>query len=260
MAQRKNPDNSDVGGTVRPKYQHHCFCQGACAYVGLIWEVVSLAGFHSSSEGMWLTELSHDSDFLPSIVGCPRGWSEYAWAQGCFPFCPTGSSQMVLLVVERVITIGLKNVAQGAGLCPGWQGLPIEQSCLTEFRTIIACRYTGVCQTWVNLVHIEGLWKTLLINPVSALRVSEFPLSCYGKSFSLWKRKCPCVLELKIGWGKRGSVSLISLCLFQNCIEKIFLGYTFFFFVVKRICFTTVNSFSLLGGAFWKGAALRTPG
>lgn len=32
-----------------------------------------LTGLYSSSEGMWLTELSHDSDVLPSIVGCPMG-------------------------------------------------------------------------------------------------------------------------------------------------------------------------------------------
>lgn len=58
------------------------------------------------------------------------------------------------------------------------------------------------------------------------------------------------MLELKIGWGKRGSVSLMSLCLFRNCIEKILLG--LHFFVAKRICFTTVTVSLFLVGHFEK--------
>lgn len=59
--QKGNHGNSDLAGTVRSKYPSHCFCQGACACVALIWGTISLAGFVSCTDGMWLTELPCDS-------------------------------------------------------------------------------------------------------------------------------------------------------------------------------------------------------
>lgn len=58
------------------------------------------------------------------------------------------------------------------------------------------------------------------------------------------------MLEIKIGWGKRGSVSAISLGSLRNCTEKILVGGHFF--VAKRICPPTVTVSLFLVGYFEK--------
>lgn len=138
-----------------------------------------LAGLRSSSEGMWLTELSHDSDILPSITGRPMGLCEYFWAQGCFPLYPDGISQMVLLVESslwRGYHCQTEWCLQGAEPVLGDRDFLLSSLVWLSLRTIVACSYTGVRQTLVNMVHTEGLWKILLMNPVSALGPQGSPL------------------------------------------------------------------------------------
>lgn len=134
--QKGNHGNSDLGGTVRSKYPHHRFCQGACACVVLIWETISLAGFVSCTDGMWLTELSCDSGFSLSILG-PGGDVWIFLGPRLFSSLPRkDSSQMVFLVTCSLwrglllFTWIMSN--NGWSQWSRWQGLPFEKSCLAK--------------------------------------------------------------------------------------------------------------------------------
>lgn len=127
-AQKKNRDHSGLGGTARSKCHCQHFCQGACAYVGLIREMVSATGLHASTEGTWLTQLPHDSGFRPPPMAAPWGCvaipgcrvvflstEEWRWSNGSL-----GCMQSV----ERVTTLGLKIVSRGWSQWSQQQGLP----------------------------------------------------------------------------------------------------------------------------------------
>lgn len=107
-AQKKNRDHSGLGGTARSKCHCQHFCQGACAYVGLIREMVSATGLHASTEGTWLTQLPHDSGFRPPPMAA-RGVVWLFLGAGLFSsLLRNGAGQMVLSVA-----------------CSLWRGLPL---------------------------------------------------------------------------------------------------------------------------------------
>lgn len=191
-AQRKNRDRSDLGGTVRSKHQYQRFCQGACAYVGLIWEMVSLAGLCSSTEGMWLTQLSHDSGFSPSARGCPVGLCGYSWVQGCFPLylglVPAKWFSRLHAVCGEGHHYWTEECAQGVEPVTRsqWQGLPFERSRLTKALlpvvTLVSIRLWSTWCMWK--VFRKFCWPT---NPVSILGLEGSAFPSMGNLWAFWR-------------------------------------------------------------------------